>query len=191
MFLKNVAWIVAVAVILAGVSSLVILHSAPPAPQARVSAPAPTATPASEGTNAPQVLQALPRALLEVRRADGSTLSFKVEIASTPEEQARGLMFRRKVADGTGMLFLFDPPQPVSFWMKNTLVPLDMLFVRADGTVAQIATRAKPLDETPIPCPEAIRAVLEIGGGQAAALGLKVGDRLDLLPFDRAARASH
>lgn len=103
---------------------------------------------------------------------------FTVEIAATPEEQQQGLMFFRSLGADQGMIFPYDPPQDVSFWMKNTLIPLDMLFIRADGTIARIAT-AKPLDETPVPAGEPVAAVLELRGGRAAELGIREGDRVD------------
>jgi uncharacterized membrane protein (UPF0127 family) len=87
-------------------------------------------------------------------------------------------MFRRSLAPDRGMIFPYDPPQAVAFWMKNTLIPLDMIFIRADGRIARIAT-AKPLDETPVPAGEPIAAVLEIGGGRSAELGIRAGDRVD------------
>jgi uncharacterized membrane protein (UPF0127 family) len=87
-------------------------------------------------------------------------------------------MFVRSLAPDRGMIFPYDPPQQVSFWMKNTLIPLDMIFIRADGTIARIAT-AKPLDETPVPGGEPIAAVLEIAGGRAAELGIRMGDTVE------------
>ena len=70
-----------------------------------------------------------------------ATIDFTVEVAATPDEQERGLMFRRSLAADRGMIFPYDPPQDVGFWMKNTLIPLDIIFIRADGTIARIATR--------------------------------------------------
>jgi uncharacterized membrane protein (UPF0127 family) len=103
---------------------------------------------------------------------------FTVEVARTPEQQERGLMFVRSLAGDRGMIFPYDPPQEVAFWMRNTLIPLDMVFIRADGRIARVAT-AKPLDETPVPSGEAAAAVLEIRGGRAAELGIKAGDKVD------------
>jgi uncharacterized membrane protein (UPF0127 family) len=102
---------------------------------------------------------------------------FVVEVARTAEQQERGLMFRRTLAPDRGMIFPYDPPQDVAFWMRNTLIPLDMVFIRADGTIARITT-AKPLDETPVPSGEPIAAVLEIAGGRAAELKVKEGDKV-------------
>ena len=104
--------------------------------------------------------------------------SFRVQIAATAQQQEHGLMFYRSLGADRGMIFPYDPPQPVSFWMKNTLIPLDMLFIRADGTIARIVT-AKALDESPVPAGEAVAAVLELRGGRAAELGIREGDRVD------------
>ena len=100
---------------------------------------------------------------------------FTVEVAATPEQQERGLMFVKSLAGDRGMIFPYDPPQDVNFWMKNTLIPLDIIFIRSDGTIVRI-TKAKPLDLTPLPSGEPIAGVLEIAGGRAAALGVKEGD---------------
>lgn len=86
-------------------------------------------------------------------------------------------MFYRSLAPDEGMIFPYDPPQNIAFWMKNTLIPLDMLFIRADGTIARIVT-AKALDETPIPSREAVAAVLEIRAGRATELGIREGDKV-------------
>jgi uncharacterized membrane protein (UPF0127 family) len=100
---------------------------------------------------------------------------FTVEVAATAEQQERGLMFRNSLAPDRGMIFPYDPPQDVAFWMKNTLIPLDIIFIRADGTIARI-TRAEAMDLTPLPAGEPIAAVLEIRGGRAAELGIREGD---------------
>ena len=113
---------------------------------------------------------------LTVASATG-THRFVVEVARTPQEQQRGMMFRQSVAPSRGMIFPYDPPQPVAFWMKNTLIPLDIIYVRADGTIAQITT-ATPQSLEAIPSSEPIALVLEIGGGRAAELGIRPGDRV-------------
>lgn len=100
-----------------------------------------------------------------------------LEVARTPAEQEKGLSGRAALAPGTGMLFPFDPPRSPSFWMKDTPVPLDLIFVRTDGTIAAILP-GKPDDETPIATGEPARAVIEIGGGEAARLGIAPGDRV-------------
>ncbi|TAN46963.1 MAG: DUF192 domain-containing protein, partial [Rhodospirillales bacterium] len=103
---------------------------------------------------------------------------FKAEIAATPNARAKGLMFRRELAPDAGMLFDFFQPQPVTMWMKNTLIPLDMLFIMDDGRIANLAERTVPGSLTPIPADEPVRFVLELNGGTAARLGLKAGDRV-------------
>jgi uncharacterized protein len=108
----------------------------------------------------------------------GGKQVFQVEVMRTPEEKAKGLMFRQFLPDDRGMLFDFEREQPVSMWMRNTYIPLDMLFIRADGTVHHVHARAQPLDETPIPSNGNVRFVLEINGGAAAKLGLKAGDKV-------------
>ena len=114
---------------------------------------------------------------LTIHSANGAH-KFDVAVAATPEQQETGLMFRRSLQPNEGMIFPYDPPATVSFWMKNTLIPLDMIFIRADGTIARIAT-AKPLDDTPVPAGEPVAAVLEIAGGRAAQLGISPGDKVD------------
>lgn len=114
---------------------------------------------------------------LTIRSANGDH-KFIVDVARTPEQQERGLMFVRSLGGNRGMIFPYDPPQQVAFWMRNTLIPLDILYIRADGRIARIAN-AKPLDETPLPSGEPAIAVLEIRGGRAAELGIKAGDRVD------------
>jgi uncharacterized protein len=120
------------------------------------------------------VLQTVP---LEIRSA-GKVHRFKVEVARTGEEQARGLMFREALPRGTGMIFPFKPPRPASFWMKNTLIPLDMIFVRADGSIAMIAAETVPHSLEPVGTSEPVAAVLEIAGGEAARLGIAEEDKV-------------
>ena len=103
--------------------------------------------------------------------------AFAVEVARSAEQQERGLMFRRALGANAGMLFPFDPPRPASFWMRNTLIPLDLIFIRPDGTIARIATGA-PGSEAQIMVDEPLTAVLEIPGGRAAQLGIATGDRV-------------
>jgi len=104
--------------------------------------------------------------------------TFSVEIAADPASQEKGLMFRTKMAPNAGMLFDFHTPQQVSFWMKNTILSLDMIFIRANGTISSIAPKAEPYSETTIPAAEPVRAVLEINGGRAAALGIEPDQRV-------------
>jgi uncharacterized membrane protein (UPF0127 family) len=108
----------------------------------------------------------------------GRSHAFTVEVARTAGEQEQGLMNRRDLAPDAGMLFPFDPPRPASFWMRNTLIPLDMIFIRPDGTIARVAANTVPMSETPVAVTEPVTAVLEIGGGRAAQLGLSEGDRV-------------
>lgn len=111
-------------------------------------------------------------------RGDFGLAAFRIEVAQTPDERARGLMFREYMAAGAGMLFVFEQTGPVAFWMENTLIPLDMIFVDEDGTVSHIHHNAIPHDRTPIPGGDAVRYVLEINGGMARALGIDVGAEL-------------
>jgi uncharacterized membrane protein (UPF0127 family) len=103
---------------------------------------------------------------------------FRVEVATTLDQQQRGLMFRRSLAGDRGMIFPYDPPQDVGFWMKDTLIPLDMVFIRADGTIARIAN-ATPLSLETVLSDEPVGAVLELRGGRTAELGIRSGDRVD------------
>ncbi len=103
---------------------------------------------------------------------------FTVEIARTPAEMERGLMFRDHLALDHGMLFLYDEDRWVTFWMKNTLIPLDLIFADASGRIVRIAERAVPLSTELIPSGTPVRAVLEVNGGTAERLQIKVGDRL-------------
>jgi uncharacterized membrane protein (UPF0127 family) len=104
--------------------------------------------------------------------------SFTVEMALTWEQQERGLMFRRTLAPNAGMLFDFERESNQAFWMKNTVISLDLIFIKANGTIARIAPNCKPLSEDPIPSYEPVRAVLEIPAGRAAELGMKAGDKV-------------
>ena len=110
---------------------------------------------------------------------------FKVEIADTGAKRARGLMFRTSLAPDRGMLFDLKTPRPVAFWMKNTLVSLDMLFIAADGRIISVARDAVPKSEVPIPSGGAVRAVLEIAGGEATRIGAGPGDRIRYRIFQR------
>ncbi|MDB5498115.1 MAG: hypothetical protein JWP28_2146 [Phenylobacterium sp.] len=103
---------------------------------------------------------------------------FTVEIADTEATRERGLMFRKRLAGAQGMLFDFKTPRPVAFWMKNTLIPLDMLFIAPDGRVISIARQATPMSETPIPSGGDVLGVLEIRGGRAAEIGVQPGDHV-------------
>ncbi len=103
---------------------------------------------------------------------------FKVEIAADDASRERGLMHRRFMPGDRGMLFEFEREAPVAFWMKNTYIPLDMIFIAPDGSVTRIAADAQPLSETIVPSGGPCVAVLELNGGVAAQIGLKVGDKV-------------
>jgi uncharacterized protein len=111
--------------------------------------------------------------------------AFQVEVARNDAERAQGLMYRRSLAPDRGMLFDFARVQPISMWMQNTYIPLDMIFIRADGTIARIAENAEPLSTRTIPSGEPVLAVLEVPGGTAARLGLRPGDRVEHPLFRR------
>jgi uncharacterized membrane protein (UPF0127 family) len=104
--------------------------------------------------------------------------AFAVEMALTPEEQSRGLMFRKTLPEGQGMLFDFKRDQELSFWMKNTYVSLDMIFIRGDGRILRIAENTEPLSERMVPSGGPVRAVLEVVAGTARKLGIAPGDRV-------------
>lgn len=106
---------------------------------------------------------------------DFGSAIFKVEVADDPDERALGLMNRPSMPMMSGMLFVYERPQRASFWMQNTLIPLDMLFADVTGTVTRIHENAIPLDTTPIPGGNDIQYVLEINGGMAARLGIEEG----------------
>ena len=114
---------------------------------------------------------------LEIGTATGRHV-FQVEIANNDATRERGLMDRRFMAADHGMLFEFDREAPVSFWMKNTYIPLDMIFIAPSGVVTHIAANAEPLSERVIPSGGPSIAVLELNGGMAASIGLKVGDKV-------------
>jgi uncharacterized membrane protein (UPF0127 family) len=108
----------------------------------------------------------------------GRQLKFEIDLATNDAERSYGLMFREKLGPYEGMLFDFHQEQPVSFWMKNTLIPLDMIFIAADGTIRHIHSNAVPLSTDTIPSQFPVRGVLEINGGSAKLLGIKVGDKV-------------
>ena len=120
--------------------------------------------------------------------ADPSTLDvtggfgsarFRVEVADDPAERARGLMFREELGPREGMLFVYEDERPgIAFWMRNTLIPLDMIFADAEGVIVSVHANAVPLDETPVPAGAPAQFVLEVPGGRAGALGIEAGDRL-------------
>ncbi|MGP0091256.1 MAG: DUF192 domain-containing protein [Xanthobacteraceae bacterium] len=104
--------------------------------------------------------------------------TFAVELATTPEQRELGLMYRHDLPEGRGMLFDFERDQDVSFWMKNTYIPLDMIFIRGDGRILRIAENTEPLSERLVPSGGPVRGVLEVIGGTARKLGIAAGDRV-------------
>jgi uncharacterized membrane protein (UPF0127 family) len=111
--------------------------------------------------------------------AGGSTYRFAAEIADSADERAQGLMFREHLAANEGMLFLYPAEKPVAFWMKNTPLPLDLIFIDGSGHIVHVAAMARPYDTTPISSNGAAKAVLEILGGSAGQLGIKPGDLVE------------
>ena len=118
------------------------------------------------------------RGVVQFGSGHANVTRWQVEIAETSEEQRIGLMNRPSLPVGHGMLFDFGETRPVAMWMRNTLIPLDMVFVCPDGTVARVA-RAEPLDETIVPSGEPVRYVLEVNAGEATGAGLARGKRLN------------
>lgn len=117
---------------------------------------------------------------ITITSADGRNHDFQVELAVTPAQQSRGLMFRKTLAADHGMLFDYHPPRRIAMWMKNTFVSLDMLFFDAKGRVAHMATRTEPLSQDLIATPMAIRYVLEVPAGTVERFKLGLGDRLQM-----------
>jgi len=122
--------------------------------------------------------QIFPRSTLTIETQSGQRFPFAVELALTPAQQAQGLMFRESMADNAGMLFVNPTERPVSFWMMNTLIPLDMLFIDRTGRIVRIHENAVPHDTTPIPSGQPVLAILEINGGLSRRLGIRPGDRV-------------
>ena len=119
---------------------------------------------------------------------DYGPVKFRVEVAADPATQARGLMFRKAMGADAGMLFDFHQLVMTTFWMKNTILPLDMLFIRPDGTISSIAANTTPYSLQPIPSAEPVRAVIEINGGRASALGIEPGEKVHAAIFSNALR---
>lgn len=113
-----------------------------------------------------------------IETADGARHRFDIELAVTNEQQAQGLMYRRSLPEGAGMLFLYGREWSVSMWMKNTLIPLDMLFIARSGRIVHVAERTVPLSLATISAGRPVAAVLELNAGTAARLGIRVDDRV-------------
>lgn len=137
------------------------------------SRPAPRDNSGGGGANAATPI----RIPLLIRNAQGEH-RFEVEVARSPQEQERGLMFRKSVDADGGMLFPMSPPRTASFWMENTQIPLDMLFIRTDGSIAFVKANAEPYSRIPVSAGIPVAAVLELRGGRAAALGIGLDDRV-------------
>ena len=135
----------------------------------------------------PSKAQALPTSTLSIQ-SGAQSYPFVVELADTQDERSIGLMHRNYLAPDHGMLFDFEIEQQERFWMRNTFIPLDMLFVRADGEIALIAQNTIPHDERPVGPRQAVRAVLELPGGTAERLHLKTGDVVHHPVFGNAAK---
>lgn len=144
-----------------------------------LSAAALVAACASTPARAPALFPALQQAKVRAVTSTG-THEFSVWIAADPKSRERGLMFVREMPADRGMLFVFEFPQDVAFWMKDTFLPLDLVFIAEDGTVLNIAANAKPFSLDPIESDGEALTVLEVLGGTAKKIGLKPGDRLEL-----------
>lgn len=123
---------------------------------------------------------------LTIVTRSGRTHVFSIEVPQTPQQMAQGLMFRRSLAPDAGMLFVFSHMQVISMWMKNTLIPLDMLFMDRSGVIVDIRAMTQPLSENLITPDAPAMAVLELAGGTAARLGIEKGDRAVHSAFDAA-----
>jgi len=136
-----------------------------------------TATKAAPAQNVHPV-SGLPVIPVTVTSANGRH-PFRAEVARTSQQQALGLMFRTEMGADEGMIFIRQPPDVASFWMRNTVIPLDIVFIGTDHRILNISANAVPYDETPRPSLGIAAAVLELNGGRAAQLGIKPGDRVD------------
>lgn len=119
----------------------------------------------------------LPVKELKVKSSNG-THAFRVEVAATFQQQEKGLMFRTEMGADEGMIFPNNPPRRAAFWMRNTVIPLDIIFIGTDHRILNIAANAVPYDETPLPSAGVTSGVLELNGGRAAQLGIKAGDKV-------------
>lgn len=126
------------------------------------------------------------KSTLVIHRAMGGDVTFNVEMAVTPEQQERGLMYRKSVPPYHGMLFDFGTVRPIAMWMKNTLIPLDMIFMAANGRIVYIASNTVPESTDVISAGQPVLAVLEISGGSSMLLGIHRGDMADHPIFKRA-----
>jgi len=130
------------------------------------------------GEDTPQAGYELPVEDLTIETAAGQKHRFHVEIAATVPAQMKGLMGRESMPEDHGMLFLFAVEKEHSFWMKNTLLPLDIIYIKSNGVINHIHENAKPMDETPLLSNGPVLNVLELNGGMTAKLGIKPGDKV-------------
>jgi uncharacterized membrane protein (UPF0127 family) len=137
------------------------------------------AVPAAAAPARAQEAVTFDRTELAIVTAGGARHVFKVEWAKSDVQKARGLMYRKSLPLDQGMLLDYNPPQPASIWMRNTLIGLDIVFIRADGTIESIFLGAKPHDETSMPSKGNVRAVLELNAGVARLLGIQPGDKVE------------
>ena len=135
-----------------------------------------TANAALPQSSAPEPLSAFPQDLLAIRTGAGKVVNFKIWIADTPRREEQGMMFVREMDEHTGMLFMFPQNRPVTMWMKNTYVSLDLVFLNAQGKIDYIAAKATPQSERIIGPPTPEYAVLELKGGACERFGIKIGD---------------
>ena len=136
----------------------------------------PTSRTAGAIERSPAGLEQVP---LTITTTAGKKHRFTVEVARTEAQQAQGLMNRETLGPDRGMIFPYDPPVAASFWMKNTLIPLDMIFIRSDGTIARIEANTAPLSLDPVAAGEVVAAVLELAGGRSAELGITAGAKVE------------
>lgn len=158
------------AVVMAGL--LLAACAAKPAEQAQASSPSEVRAPAIHPQSGLQVID-----LAVTTR--GTVHRFRVEVARSPAEQMKGLMFRTEMGRDEGMIFPMEPPRGASFWMKNTVIPLDIIFIGPDGRILNIAANAVPYSLNPRESAGPVKAVLELNGGRAAQLGIAPGDRVE------------
>ncbi|MEO0030585.1 MAG: hypothetical protein RIS94_343 [Pseudomonadota bacterium] len=143
-----------------------------------VSADAGKAAPVAAASPALHPVSGLAVVPLTVTTASGAH-AFRVEVAASPGEQERGLMFRTAMGADEGMIFPMDPPRRTAFWMRNTVIGLDIIFIGADHKVLNVAANAIPYDETPLPSAGAAAGVLELNAGRAAQIGIQPGDKVE------------
>ena len=139
---------------------------------------------AAHAQAAPQVTAEAPLEPLRIVTAGGAR-DFNVEVMRDDQQRARGLMYRRSLPANQGMLFDFKQVQPVSFWMKNTYLPLDMIFIDQRGEIVNIAENTEPLSERGVPSAKPVLGVLEVNAGISRKLGIKAGDQVEYPIFKR------